>query len=308
MSFLQKMQFTIAPKNNPLIITNTPRIQVQKIVAVYQLKYKNGGIYGLGDFIRGCISLLQLCKDLNLDFDIDLSNHPLSRYIEGHIKTSKIDYNNISKIEVTDNLNYPKIFYKTYKYLLQNLNNEVYATTTNTPPFFEINQLDIEFIKSRLIPNVQFQYELDETMTTLGLKNCEFLVIHIRVGDNYLFNNIEVPQNIVSSLFNNLTPLLNDKTRKYLILSDSTKLKMLFKSYENCVFHQKKITHLGEHTVLTGDAVKNTLMDFYLMSQALHIYSYSGYGNYGSGFSKWVAVLYNIPYDTYYINNDNNTI
>ena len=71
------------------------------------------------------------------------------------------------------------------------------------------------------------------------------------LGDNGInpipspeFNNNNILNNILLySLFNKLTPLLNDKSCKYLILSDSARLKILFKPYENCVFHQKNITH-----------------------------------------------------------------
>ena len=72
-----------------LTMLNIPSTQIKsckKIVMVYQLKYKNGGIYGFGDFIRGCFALIHICEQIGLNFDIDLSNHPLSTYVEGHIK------------------------------------------------------------------------------------------------------------------------------------------------------------------------------------------------------------------------------
>ena len=114
----------------------------------------------------------------------------MSKYIKGHIKNSAIDYNNISKIEINDKfIESPKLFYKTYTDLLQNVNNEVYSTTTNVPPFFEIKQPDIEFIKSKLMPTLQMQYDLEHEMSIAGLKNRDFSVIHIRAGDYCLFNN-----------------------------------------------------------------------------------------------------------------------
>ena len=53
---------------------------LKKIVNVYQLKYKNGIAQGFGDFINGSFFLLQLCIKFNLEFDMDLSNHPISKY------------------------------------------------------------------------------------------------------------------------------------------------------------------------------------------------------------------------------------
>lgn len=304
---LQKMQFTtITKKRDPLQMVNTQKTQVKKIVMVYQLQYTNGGIYGFGDFIRGCFCLIGICKKLNLGFDIDLSNHPLSKYLEGHIKNPTINYDSISKMEISYNTTEimgksPELFYININNLLQNINSEVYYTSTNSFPIFKFNQSDIAFIKSKLIPTIEMQKEIDQEMTHLNLINNDFSVIHIRAGDVFLFNeNNVLNQDLVYKIFNYLRLLLNNKSRKYLILSDSTKLKMLFKPYENCVFQIKQITHLGEQLVLEDESVRNTMMDFYLMSRANRIYSYSMLSH-GSGFSKWCAVVYNIPYESYII-------
>lgn len=53
--------------------TNT---ELKKIINVYQLNYTNGVSPGLGDFLRGCLFIAQLSSFLNIDFDIDISNHP----------------------------------------------------------------------------------------------------------------------------------------------------------------------------------------------------------------------------------------
>lgn len=302
---LQKMQFTaLSQKRDPLTMVNTQPILVKKIVMVYQLEYTNGGIYGFGDFIRGCFCLIGLCKHMNLMFDIDLSNHPLSKYLEGHIKSPTINYNNISKMEISYNTTEImsksfESFYTNFKRLLQNVNRDVYYTTTNSFPIFNVGQTEVEFIKSRLIPNIQMQQDIEQEMINLNLINNEFSVIHIRVGDDFLFNeNNILNQSSVNKIFNNLRALLDNKNRKYLILSDSPRLKILFKPYDNCVFQIKPITHLGEQRVLKDESVKNTMIDFYLMSRAAHIYSYSMLMH-GSGFSKWCAAVYNIPYESH---------
>ena len=56
--------------------------KLKKLVHVYQLNYINGKSPGLGDFLRGSFSFMQLSKLYNLDFDIDFSNHPMSKYLE----------------------------------------------------------------------------------------------------------------------------------------------------------------------------------------------------------------------------------
>ena len=53
---------------------------------------KDGNVYGFGDFIRGCFFLMSMCEKMGLGFDIDLSNHLLSNYVEGHSKNPNINY------------------------------------------------------------------------------------------------------------------------------------------------------------------------------------------------------------------------
>ena len=82
----------------------------------------------------------------------------------------------------------------------------------------------------------------------------------------------------------------------YLIIADNNEIKLLLKNmFPNFRIIIKDITHLGEGIVLEEDKVKNTLIDFYLLSMSNNIMSYSSY-DHGSGFSCWCATTYNIPY------------
>jgi len=65
--------------------------KLKQIVNIYQLKYTNGIAQGLGDYIRGCFCLLQISLLLNLQFDMELTNHPISKYIKR--EDSWIKYN-----------------------------------------------------------------------------------------------------------------------------------------------------------------------------------------------------------------------
>ena len=56
-----------------------------------------------------------------------------------------------------------------------------------------------------------------------------------------------------------------------------------------------EITHFGEGVDLDYNKVKNTLTDFYVMANSKKIYSFSVY-EHGTGFSRWCAETYNIPY------------
>ena len=300
MSSMASMTFTLSKKTHELSIprprSNMHSImkqkiqQVQKITNVYQLKYKNGNIYGFGDFIRGCFYLLQICNKIGIQFEVDVSNHPISNFIEGHVKNPYIQYDEIYKHE-----NLPHILFDA----LKNTTSKNYCLCTNSFPLFNIKQEEIEFIKQRLQPNTAMKTDIEQEMTRLHLSSKQFSVIHIRSGDEFLLKSGghgggEQSKNWIDIMFSLLTPILQDNTTKYLILSDNNQLKVLFRKYDNCVVQIKPITQLGIG-MFTDVNVKNTMMDFYLMSHSKQIFSISTYGH-GTGFSKWCSVLNNIPY------------
>ena len=86
-----------------------------------------------------------------------------------------------------------------------------------------------------------------------------------------------------------------------LLIADNNIIKKKLTDYfPNFKIFMKPITHFGEGVVLEEEKVKNTLLDFYLLSFANYIMSYSCY-EHGSGFSYWCAKTYNIPYFCKYI-------
>ena len=92
----------------------------------------------------------------------------------------------------------------------------------------------------------------------------------------------------------------------YLLISDNIQIKhKIIEKYPHIktLFHQ--ITHLGEGVNLDSTnekeiQMKNTLLDMYLLSYSKSINSFSTYIH-GSGFSKWTAETYNIPYICTYL-------
>jgi len=81
-----------------------------------------------------------------------------------------------------------------------------------------------------------------------------------------------------------------------LVLTDNMELKhIIAKTFPAIKILFKPIAHLGQGVVQHDEAIKNTLLEFYLMSRAASIVSFSSY-EHGSGFSQWCAKTYNIPY------------
>jgi len=279
---------------------NNNKSTLRKIVNVYQLKYKNGNQeFGFGDFLRGSFCLMQFCNKNGLEFDMDLSNHPMSTYIINQPNTI-CNYNEIltvNKFSLYPTINDYNIYYSSH--------NDVYYTFNNWFPTFDIEQPEINFIKNKITPNEIMQYQIMTEMTNLNLTSKQFSVIHIRTGDNYLLNKELLNKQYVNQVFKILHPLIKNTNHKYLILSDNNQLKTLFKNFKNCIFNIKPITHLKGCNTLDDDSIKNTLLDFYLMSHSNKIYSITVYVH-GSSFSKYCSIIYNIPFEIKYIIYDQN--
>jgi hypothetical protein len=278
---------------------------LKKIINVYQPKYKNLIAQGFGDYLRGCFCLLQICKKHGIEFDMDLSNHPMSKFINVN---NNQEYNNInrSNIEWFPNANYIPISSTLFKTDSINFHNKLMNTLNKVnssnhfifcnsfPIYKNIGSFGINFIKSKIEPNAIMKNNIETALKNMGLKEKEFTVIHIRCGDKYLLQNNKLDIMYVKNVMNIFKQIIHPN-KKYLIISDNNNIKYFFRKYNNCVFYIKNITHLGEISDKSDEKVKNTLLDFYLMSKSRKIISLAPY-NWGSGFSEWCSVIYRIPY------------
>ena len=115
------------------------------------------------------------------------------------------------------------------------------------------------------------------------------------LGDRYIKNLVTTIRSDIG--YNNNVGYNNGESNHvYLVIADNNIVKNMLKNvFPNFKILLKDITHFGEGVVLEEEKVKNTLVDFYLLSYSNSIRSYSCY-QHGSGFSYWCAKTYNIPY------------
>jgi hypothetical protein len=286
---------------------------ITKIINVYQLKYVDDKSTGLGDFLRGCFFIRQLSKIINIEGDLDISNHPISNYIIHDGKNPNINYDNIKFIK-GENRPAPEIlpYLKNppnNTYLDIDFINEIITTINNNknqnnifplfsnsfPIYYDFMDDDREFIKSKIKPNDEMCKCIDNKLNKLKLRKNEYGVLHIRCGDDSLGNK-KVNLFIANKIKNIVNKIINSK-HKYLIISDNNVIKSLFINKKNCYFDISNITHLGGDYNTNKDinSVKNTLLDFYLMSFSNTILSISIYDHI-SGFSKYCSKIYKIPF------------
>jgi hypothetical protein len=297
------------PKTKPVPINiNTLLHKIRTVRNVYQTEYRDVISRGLGDFLRGCFFLLQLGDMHNFECIIDINNHPISKVLKNcshkyTIENINFFSNNNFKPNVTQDLiighdKNPECFDEFVQYLSrQNIQNEIVSVyVTSFPLYDSINNRHKERIKKLLIPNESMQIYLDYTLVSLNLQPYTYSIIHVRLGDDYLIRGKSIVNPFAMRNIRFYLSQLNLNAR-YLLLCDSNLIKnAICRTNPNIKTTYNPITHLGENvSTLNDTTIKNTMLDFYLMSLSNRIHSFSTY-NHGTGFSKWCSEIYTIPY------------
>lgn len=303
----------------PNLIFNEPNLSyvkelllnknIKKIVNVYQQDYFNDISQGFGDFLRGSIYLSYICNILDINFDIDLNNHPMSMYLKNNKKIYTISY-----FQVKAYINYygfgDEYEHKFLEELFRDINNSISGDTfylfNNSLPLFDISNPVFNIIQHarkiiipKIEPNNTILEILDNKLKTLNLSRNNYAIIHIRCGDHCM--NIKYKydseKHIISSKhLNDIIESIkkySNKNKKYILIGDSNYFKQaIVKKIPHLYTLNSNICHTGHTTTVP---ILDTLIDFYLMRYSKHITSFSAYGH-GSGFSSYCSVVYNIPF------------
>jgi hypothetical protein len=285
---------------------------------VYQYEYKNKSITGFGDFIRGIYFALQFSEKYNICLEITINNHLIKKFLPYFYNKPNIDKDIASNIPFFTLENYK---YKKnnriidYDYIdmdsnfadfllnLKDYNNYKYIYTNNHPKQKLISNAHIEFVKNILKPSDEIYFNIEKSLSNLKITKHKFITIHIRTSDKCFLNkkSLDLNKNFVF-LFNFIKKIyLHHKLDVFILSSDNNVKLYIAKYFPNVKFIIYNITH----TCLNDneEGVMNTLKDFYIMSFSKYIYCFSVY-EHGSGFSKWCALTYNIPYVCYYLENN----
>lgn len=287
---------------------------VKKIVNVYMPFYKNNvPAAGLGDFIRGCYFLYQYCKIANIDCDVNYNYHIINTILDNNYNEINPFY--LNNIEHSDILNYhPNIGIKDdinlYVNIINNFNkylarchtdeNGIMYVCIKPFPIFIISDDDRLFIKNSLKYNDTFKAELINVLESHKINEISYDCIHIRNGDKYLIkNSFDIPTNYVHKIESIIIKHITNYNKKYVLLGDNKIILNLIndriKDKINTIIFDGNISHMGEGVNVSTDNIKNNMIEFYIMSQSSSILSISSY-EHGSGFSKWCAETWNIPY------------
>ena len=300
-------------KNENTIIYNNPIINIPTIHIIYQYKYKNNvSVTGLGDFIRCCFYILQFSDNYNINIDFNVYKHPIKTYLKYFLNKediSKSISNNISFFEKKNYTYFTKNNIIDYYYY--NIDNDLfkfikqietydkhkYLYLINHPDETRIFEQHKIKIRELFEPVYELQMKIENMLTSLNLIKHKYKIIHVRLNDDS-FNGdyINFTDKQTINIINTINAIKKTTTDDiFLLCSNNVFKKHIIQQTPNIKTIFSEISHIGESTITTDDSLINTLIDFYIMSYSNHIYSFSVY-EHGSGFSKWCAVMYNIPY------------
>jgi len=309
--------FNLNFNNNKPLYISKPIISnlIKKINIVYQYEYLNSEpVTGLGDFIRSCYFMNQISEKYNIEINFHINKHPIKKYLQYFENKDCISDKIIKNIPFFKTENYVYTYYNNiinYKYKnidkilvnylnsLQLYDGNVYLYLINHPDEKYITDNHKEKIESIFKPINYLNNKITYAMNQLNLNKDKFKVIHIRTEDEFLNNNIILNnrinyiiytlRSVISQTHDELFLITNNKYLKNILLHKIPKLKTIIND----------ISHTADKNT-NDEKLINTLKDFYIMSNSNCIYSFSVY-QHGSGFSKWCATTYNIPYVCYFL-------
>jgi hypothetical protein len=202
---------------------NNPNLK--KIVNVYN----NNVVYGFGDYLRGCYCFYQICMLLNLQFDMDISNHSIYKFtINNHSDSYAMPIvifgNNNFGVE-NQNKFIPDV--------IRLLNSSKYTTlciSSNAIPIFPTLHYSRNFIQTKISPNDEMMNNINIRLNKLQISKNNYKVIHIRSGDTFMIkNDIQNHNTYIQQIITQIKQIMDD-TSVYVLISDNNKLKMILQS------------------------------------------------------------------------------
>jgi hypothetical protein len=287
---------------------------INQINIVYQYEYLNNEpVTGFGDFIRCCFYILQFTEKYNINIDFHVNEHPIKKYLsyfENKLSLQSTISKNIPFLKINNFVykKYNNII--TYKYKdidkiiinyinsLDIYNGNVYIYLINHPDEFLIKNHHKEKLAQILQPNDYLNDKIISAMNCLNLNKNNFKVIHIRFEDDDNYKNIINRMSYILYIIK--SNILKNDDDIFLISNKNlikSRLIQIFPKIKT-IFHDT--THIAYKEKNSDENIVNTLKEFHIMSNSNYIYSFSPY-QHGSGFSKWCAVTYNIPYICFFL-------
>ena len=257
---------------------------------------------GFADCLRGMIASYNYSKNYNYDFLICKNTHPIFQFFKNtpYFIEDSID----DSIELIAPLSYKQI-----DIVLESmfkggdsfsiLTNSFYKNDRGELEWFPRLGKDVQkFFCYAFIPNDDISNRIKEIFINsyYFTSDTPFNVIHLRtmeLEDDSVQGKIE---EMVEYFYEKINPLVKGASEKFVLMTDSEKVANMLCSLmpELCYWSNKK----GHTGVIVDDidSIRDTVIDFFIMTKAKKIYTITDKYAHMSGFCKIVSLLYDIEY------------
>lgn len=283
-----------------------------KVVNVYQTRFIDFNASGLGDYLRGCVTMLQLLRTLkkhtgvNVEYEMDVRNHPMSKYLvcdetlerpPNYAVLGNFHVDSLLVEQDENDIAYQHIVREVVRYFNKIQQPTFFTHCCKEHIFTEILESEKALIRSRLQPSAELETYIAESMTRLGVSGT-YSVIHVRLDDTVCFPHAvgSTQATMTTQLIDTMVAAVRSKIdadKTYILVSSSTVLKDALTG-GNIHSIPTAICHVGQNQNPTDEELRDTLLDFFLMSRASEIISFSTYPR--TGFSLECSTIYNVPY------------
>jgi hypothetical protein len=251
---------------------------------VKQVYLPENPFWGLGDVIRGYLSLANLCRKYGFVLEFDYSLHPISTFLQNKRCTKvSLDPSSIPVFNIEDEQELHDILQKIHE---TNAPTFIFTITTNMWYLSDgVSDETRQALRDSIHPTDDLTRAVEDQLASVGT---QFTAIHVRMGDRHLidgFQYVEVYEKIYTQIKKIQSEIL-------IVFSDDPALKR-FLDLKGILVSSSHPCHLSGSN-LDLEHVKQTLVDFFCLSRAKHIYKWSMHG-YGSGFVDWCADIFKIP-------------
>ena len=285
---------------------------LKKVVNVYQTQVLDFKASGLGDYLRGSMMMLQLLRTLekytgvHVDFDMDMRNHPMSKFLVCDEALERpANYPTLGNFHVDSllvnqdeaDIAYQHIVREVVRYFNKIQQPTFFAYCCKDLVFTEILDSEKTFIRSRLQPSAELETYSASCLTQLNVTGA-YSVLHVRLDDAICFPhavgssqatlNDQLMTDLVASVRSKV-----DADKTYILISNNQAVKDALTG-ANIRSLPTAVCHIGQNQTPTDEQLRDTLLDFFLMSRASEIAGFSTYKR--TGFSLECATIYNVPY------------
>jgi hypothetical protein len=235
--------------------------------------------WGIGDVLRGTIQLFLLSKKLGFNYYVDFSLHPISQ----HLMPTENPFAEL--IQQNRYSIYMVPAHCSVEMHINSLSEGVHHFFTNAHITEPLDYTTKAFLKQILRPNKSMQEAI-----TKSSQLRPYEVMHFRLGDTELVNGQNNTSRYTSmQILDLIKKNLSDND---ILISDSMSLKMNQEVQNEVYVLQTTPVHLGRAT--DPESIKDTLVDFFLLTGATRIKTYSCY-EWTSGFVYWAHQIYDVP-------------